>query len=128
MVKPLDHATSLEVIAWFVIVPFCFASFLSGLIQALGTQWGLFKLWWILKLILTVIATLILMLHMQPISLLGEAATQKNVVFEELRAIRIRIIADAGADDTIFFQISPHLLSKYETNLLFSRLLRKSDY
>ena len=88
----------MEVIAWFIIVPFCFASFISGLIQALGTHWGLFKHWWILvKLILTLIATLILLLHMQPISYLGEVATQKVIEHDELRNLRIRIVADAAA-------------------------------
>ena len=89
---------AMEVVAWFIIVPFCFASLLTGLIQALGTHWGLFRHWWILvKLILTVIATLILMLHMQPISHLAEVATQKVLVYDELRNLRVRIIADAGA-------------------------------
>ena len=89
---------AMEVVAWFIIVPFCFASLLTGLIQALGTHWGLFKHWWILvKLILTVIATLILMLHMQPISYLSDVATQKFLASDELKSLRIRIIADAAA-------------------------------
>lgn len=89
---------AMEVIAWFIIVPFCIASLLTGLIQALGTHWGLFKHWWILvKLILTVIATLILLLHMQPISYLGELAMQKVISFDELRNLRVRLVADAGA-------------------------------
>jgi hypothetical protein len=89
---------AMEVIAWFVIVPFCGASFISGLVQALGTHWGLFKHWWVfVKLMLTLIATLILMLHMQPISYLGEVAAQNPIPLEDLRNLRIRIIADAGA-------------------------------
>lgn len=88
----------MEIIAWFVIVPFCFASLLTGLIQALGTHWGLFKHWWILvKLVLTVIATLILILHMQPISYLAHVATQKISASDELKSLRVRIIADAAA-------------------------------
>ena len=89
---------AMELVAWFIIVPFCFASLLTGLIQALGTHWGLFTHWWILvKLILTVIATLILILHMQPISYLADVASQKILAFEDLRNLRLRIIADAGA-------------------------------
>lgn len=89
---------AMEIVAWFVIVPFCFASLLTGLIQALGTHWGLFKHWWILvKLILTVISTLILMLHIQPISYLAKVASQKVLASDELGSLRIRIIADAGA-------------------------------
>lgn len=89
---------AMEVIAWFVIIPFCLASFLSGLIQALGTHWGLFKHWWIfVKLVLTLVATLILLLHMQPISYLGEVASQQSLALDELRNLRVRIVADAGA-------------------------------
>src|SRR5882724_5221535 len=48
---------SMEFIGWFVIVPFSLAALLSGLIQSLGTHWGLFRHWWILaKLVLTIFA------------------------------------------------------------------------
>ena len=30
---------AMEVVAWFIIMPFCFASLVTGLIQALGTHW-----------------------------------------------------------------------------------------
>ena len=89
---------AMEIVAWFIIIPFCFASLLTGLVQALGTHWGLFKHWWVfVKLVLTVIATLILILHMQPISFLAEVAAQKVMSYDELRGLRIRIVADAAA-------------------------------
>lgn len=63
---------AMESIARFVIVPFAFASLLTGLIQSLGTPWGLFQHYWVLvKLLLTVFATLILLIKMQ---LIGDAA------------------------------------------------------
>lgn len=89
---------AMEIVAWFTIIPFCFASLLTGLVQALGTHWGLFKHWWVfVKLILTVIATLILILHMQPISYLADVATQKVISYDELKGLRVRIVADAAA-------------------------------
>jgi hypothetical protein len=98
---------AMEVVAWFIIVPFCFASLLTGLIQALGTHWGLFKHWWVLvKLILTVIATLILMLHMQPISYLAEVATQNEMNLGNLDNLRVRILADAGAAIVVLLAIT----------------------
>src|SRR5205823_11372548 len=43
--------------ASFVIVPLSLASLLTGLIQALGTTWGLFGRYWILaKLLITILA------------------------------------------------------------------------
>jgi len=60
--------------ARFVIVPLAFASLLTGIVQALGTPWGLFRYHWIVvKLLLTIFATAILLLKMP---LIGHAARQ----------------------------------------------------
>ncbi len=65
---------SMALIARFVIVPLAFASLLSGIIQALGTPWGLFRHYWILvKLLLTLFATVVLLLKTP---LIGYAARQ----------------------------------------------------
>lgn len=59
---------AMELIGWFVIVPLSLASLLTGLVQSLGTEWGLFRHYWVLaKLLITVLATIVLLLHMQPI-------------------------------------------------------------
>ena len=34
---------AMEVTGWFVIVPLSLASLLAGLVQSLGTEWGLFR-------------------------------------------------------------------------------------
>jgi hypothetical protein len=48
----------MDLIARFVIVPLTFASLPTGLIQSLGTPWGLFRHYWVLmKLVVTVFAT-----------------------------------------------------------------------
>jgi hypothetical protein len=89
---------AMELIAWFVIVPFCFASLLTGLIQSLGTHWGLFKYYWIVvKLFLTLVATIVLMLHMQPISHVSKIASETILSYTDLRDLRIQLVADAGA-------------------------------
>lgn len=60
---------SMEVIGWYVIVPFSLAALLSGLVQSLGTQRGLFRHWWILvKFLLTIVAVVVLVRHMQDVS------------------------------------------------------------
>jgi ABC-type thiamin/hydroxymethylpyrimidine transport system permease subunit len=57
---------SLEWIGWFVIVPFSLPTLLTGLVQSLGTQWGLFRHHGILvKFLLTTSATVGLLRHMQ---------------------------------------------------------------
>lgn len=83
---------------WFVIIPACFGASLTGLVQALGTPWGLFKHYWIVvKLILTILCTLVLILHMQPISYLAEVASATPLSNMDFRDLRIQLIADAGA-------------------------------
>jgi len=60
---------SMEMIGWYVIVPFSLAAMLSGVVQALGTQWGLFRHWWVsMKFLLTIASVVILLKHMQDVS------------------------------------------------------------
>jgi hypothetical protein len=89
---------AMELSGWFVIVPLSFGALLTGLIQSLGTPWGLFKHYWILvKFILTIGATVLLLLHMQPVSLLAGIASETELLNTEQRGLRIQLIADAGA-------------------------------
>ena len=68
---------SMEVIGWFVIVPFSLAALLSGLFQSLGSQWGLFRHWWILlKFLLTIVAIVVLLRHMQDVSRVSRLAKE----------------------------------------------------
>ena len=54
---------AMELIAWFVIVPLALASLLTGLVQSVGTTWGLFRHYWVLaKLLVTVLATIVLLM------------------------------------------------------------------
>ena len=51
--------------AWFVLVPLAHASLLSGIVLSLGTTWGLFRYYWVvLKLSITVFATVTLLIYM----------------------------------------------------------------
>ena len=52
-------------IGWFVLVPLSFASLLTGLAQSLGTEWGLFRHYWILaKLLINVLGNVGLLMFM----------------------------------------------------------------
>lgn len=65
---------AIEAITWFAIVPLACASLLTGLVQSLGTQWGLFRHYWVLfKLLLTVLATIVLLLNTRAVRSLAEA-------------------------------------------------------
>jgi hypothetical protein len=55
---------AMELVGWFVIVPFSFAALLTGLVLALGTPWGLFRHYWILaKFLLTIGSIIGLLTH-----------------------------------------------------------------
>jgi hypothetical protein len=55
---------SMNLISRFIIIPLCLAALFTGLIQALGTPWGLFRYYWIVvKFGLAVFATIALLIH-----------------------------------------------------------------
>jgi hypothetical protein len=55
---------AMDLIGQFAIVPLSLAAVLTGVVQGLGTQWGLFRYYWVLtKFTLTIVATLLLILH-----------------------------------------------------------------
>ena len=59
-----------------VIAPLAVVSVLIGIVSALTSQWGLFTHYWVLvKLLLTLFATLILLLEVQNIRWLAELAS-----------------------------------------------------
>jgi uncharacterized membrane protein len=67
---------SMELI-YVILVPLAVTALATGLVQALGTTWGLFRHYWvILKLLLTVLATSVLLLHMASVSALADKAAK----------------------------------------------------
>jgi hypothetical protein len=76
---------AMDLAAWSVLVPLALASLLTGLVQGLGTNWGLFRHYWVLaKLLLTGVATLVLLAYTQTISSIAGVAEQ-NVPLEDVR-------------------------------------------
>jgi hypothetical protein len=87
-----------EVVTWAVIVPLCFASLVTGVMQSVGTSWGLFRHYWVVvKLVLTVAATALLLLHTQPIGHLGSVAASGAGFRPDLDGMRIQLVVDAIA-------------------------------
>jgi hypothetical protein len=89
---------AMELIGWCVIVPLSLASLLTGLVQSLGTTWGLFRHYWIVaKLLITIFATALLIVHMQPVGRIAGVAAERTLFSGEFHGLRIQLIADAGA-------------------------------
>lgn len=85
---------AMDLITLYVIVPLNFASLLSGLVSSLGTQWGLFRHYWVVvKFLLTVPSTLILLVHLRPIAYLAHAAEASAMSGDEIVGTKIQLVA-----------------------------------
>jgi hypothetical protein len=68
---------AMELTGWYAIVPLALASVVTGLVMALGTKWGLLRHYWVLiSFVLTVLATVVLLLHMPDVSVLADVARE----------------------------------------------------
>ena len=104
---------AMHLTTWYVIVPFCAASLITGLVESLGTPWGLFRHYWVVtKLLLTVLATVVLLLHTLPIDQLADVAAQTVLTPEDLRQLRLQLVGDASA--ALFVLLVTTTLSVYK--------------
>ena len=95
MVRAASLAMGLT--AWFVILPLSLASFATGIVQALGTSWGLFRHYWILfKLLLTAVATIVLLLKLGSISSLTDLAAGMTLSSTDLVGLRTSLMVHAA--------------------------------
>jgi len=103
---------AMNLLAEFIIVPLMLASLVIGIIQSLGTRWGLFRYYWVLaKLALTVLATVVLLFQMDSIGLLAGIAAKTTPASADLgQQIRL-VIHSAGG---LLVLIVPVALSVYK--------------
>jgi hypothetical protein len=104
-----------------IIVPFSLAALLTGLVQALGTQWGLFRHYWVLtKFLITAFAVLLLLLHTGSLlPALARAAIDSSSSVAEAGAHghggippRIHLVVAAGG--TLLLLLTTATLSVYK--------------
>ncbi len=70
---------AMELTGWYAIVPLALAALLTGLVMSLGTPWGLVRLYWVLiTLALTILCTVVLLLHMPTVSSLADVAREAD--------------------------------------------------
>jgi hypothetical protein len=89
---------AMELITRYVIVPLSFAPLLlTGPILSLGTPWGLFRHYWIVvKLLINILSTVILLVHMQPISYLSRVAAAGTLSSAD-RGAQVQLVVAAAA-------------------------------
>ena len=89
---------AMELTTWFVIVPLAIVSLLSGIVSSLGTRWGLFRYYWVLvKLLITILATAVLLMHTQPIDLLADVAAKTTGWSADLHNPQLMMVEASGA-------------------------------
>jgi hypothetical protein len=94
---------AMEVIAWYVIVPLALASLLSGLIMSVGTKWGLLRHYWVLiSLLLTIFATVVLLVETQTISYFADRAADPTTSDDDLRALGNTLVHSVGGAVVLF--------------------------
>lgn len=72
--------------AWSVLVPLAFASLITGIIQGLGTAWGMFRHYWVLfKLLIAVFATIVLLIYMETFRVMASVAADPNANLNVVR-------------------------------------------
>jgi hypothetical protein len=65
--------------------------------MSLGTQWGLFRHWWVLiSFVLTVLATVVLLTQLGPIRQFAGVAADPGTSAGDLRALRTTLVHSLG--------------------------------
>ena len=93
--------------ARFVIVPLALASLLSGIVQSLGTPWGLFRHYWVLvKLLLTAFATAVLLAKMPLIGYAARRAAETRSSSVDLQTVGIQLAVHAAGGMLVLLVIT----------------------
>lgn len=84
-------------VACSVIVPLSLAALLTGLVQSLGTEWGLFRHYWILvKSLLSIGAVSVLLLHLPTVSRVSRMAAQTTLSAGDFTTLRLQLVVHAA--------------------------------
>jgi hypothetical protein len=104
---------AMDVTVRYVIVPLSIASLVSGLIQSLGTSWGLFQHYWVIaKLLITAVSTFLLLNHTQGVSYVASVAAGMSLGSTDLRYLREQLVIEAAG--AIVALLATTLLSVYK--------------
>ncbi|WP_192360571.1 hypothetical protein [Mesorhizobium mediterraneum] len=104
---------AMELTAWYLIVPMVLASLLTGIVQSLGTPWGLFRHYWVVaKLLLNLVVAIVLLLQLELIGYLANVAADTTFSSADLRGLRISPVIHAAGG--LLVLLVPVALSLYK--------------
>ena len=87
----------MDLIARKAIVPLAFAALITGIVMSVATKWGLFRHYWVvISLLLTVIATVVLLVETQTVSRLADIAAAPTTSTDDLRALPSTLVHSVG--------------------------------
>ena len=118
---------AMQRIAWCVLVPLSLASTATGFVSSLTTRWGLIRHHWVLvKLVMTIPATLILLVHLKPIGFLASVATGATPAPPDLvDRIRTQMVVVTGAAVLVLLLATLLSVLKPRGRTRFSRRLQR---
>lgn len=88
---------AMDLLTRWAIVPLAFAAFATGVIVSLGTKWGLFRHWWVLvTLILTVVATVVLLVQLPIIAHRAAVAADPDATLADLQGLGNLLLHSVG--------------------------------
>jgi hypothetical protein len=86
-----------DLIARLIVVPLAVAALVIGVVESLGTRWGLIRHYWLIaKLVLTVIALLVLLLQLPTIHGVASAAMARPLLPGDLSEARLALVLHAS--------------------------------
>jgi hypothetical protein len=89
---------AMDLITRWLIVPAALASTLTGIVSSLGTRWGLFRQYWVIvKLVITALATAVLLVHVRPIEYLAAVAASGAALDSQIRSTQLMLMYAPGA-------------------------------
>ena len=104
---------AMDLIARLVIVPLAVAALGTGIVQSLGTTWGLFRHYWVvIKLVITTLAFAVLLSQMASISTVAKAASAGTVGNADLLQARSSLVVHAAGG--LLVLLVPMTLSIYK--------------
>lgn len=103
----------MDLVMRHVVVPSAIATVVTGVVQSLATPWGLFRHWWVVvKLVVTVVATAVLLLQVAPTADLAATADEAVLGPTDLGAARSSLVVHSGAGLVVL--LLPLSLSVYK--------------
>jgi hypothetical protein len=89
---------AMKLSTWSVILPLAFVSLLSGVVSSIGTNWGLFRHYWVLlKLLISIFITIVLLIHTQPIDLLAGVAANRAASGADFESQQLMMVTASSA-------------------------------